>query len=382
MKKTGHRDPKDGLKHTVRSKDRERRNIKRKDCNYISGRYGQHIPTKNYKFKLKGKVRGTEFVRLPATMDLSSDENRNDVLSAIARIKSASLYGNYRKVVLDHTSVTSMSPEVAMLMLAEIQRCRIYCEPRTQLTGTYPANHDVSHLLTEIGFYKSLGIKAPKLPATYDSRTYIRVERHNKILAKVADDLLTCFETEFTFSPEDKRRLQIALVECMDNVFQHAYVFNESCPAEAHLFREWWMVGYSDSTDKSISFSFLDQGRGIASTIRRKLGRSVIGKLGAWHDGHFISRAVRKRISRIDSKRRGHGLKKLKAFVDRLEFNGTLRVLANNGDVQWTTGQKSVERSMPTELSGTLVVWSLKPPQLLPTTTISHADSDHEIHHV
>lgn len=298
------------LLRTARSREKHR--IARLDKKYRPDRWlANHSPQKNPRFHAKGKAKGTKRIILPLVLDIVDDVNANDFLRLLTSIRESVLPNKFKRVVLDFASLASISPEAALIMLAEIQRCRLYCARRSQLTGTYPRDHQVSRLLDEIGFFEALGIKPPVLPVELNTRRYVKVERHNRTLAKVVDNLLDCFSEEISFPPEDRRRLQVALVECMDNVFEHAYAVSSD---EPYLFREWWMIGYSDHKERSISFTFYDQGAGIAATIKKKQKSRVRRLLQSWSDGEWLERAIRKPISRHASARRGHGLSKLKKF--------------------------------------------------------------------
>jgi len=269
------------------------------------------------------------------------------------------LEGKHKRIVLDHKNVEYMTPEAALLILSEIQRCEEYCKDKTEITGTHPRVHAVTELLDEIGFYEALGIKAPKLPASYKKRTYVRIERRDMVDPEIADSLIDCFSSEHSFPDEDRKRLHVALVECMDNVFEHAYDLKSLDP---YLYKEWWLAGYADHSDSSIGFMFYDQGKGIPSTIKKKK-RKIIERSKAlltWTDSHWVERAVRRPISRHHSMRRGHGLTRLKRFLDGLDVEGSLRVVANRGDVEFLTSGQSVSLNLTNDdLDGTLIMWKI-----------------------
>jgi hypothetical protein len=360
MANSGRQAPNERKRQIALSKKRGARKIARKDKVYEP--YGwslkHHVPKPNPKIKLKGKARGTKVIEFPPDVLFGSAVEVGVALDLIASLRSAALGGSFNRIVIDHSKLEQMAPEVALLLLAEIQRCEAYCGSRTRITGIYPHSHDVSELLTEIGFFEALNIKAPALPAAHKPRTYVRIERHNKTTARLADSLLECFSEEFAFDEQDRKRLHVALVECMDNVFEHAYKFSSMDP---YLYKEWWLVGYADHSDSSIGFMFYDQGAGIPRTIRRRKSQRILTRLATWTDGHWIERAVRKQISRHKSGRRGHGLEKLKKFLDRLGVDGSLRVIANRGDVEFATSEKSASiDNLEKGLDGTLIVWKLR----------------------
>jgi hypothetical protein len=177
------------------------------------------------------------------------------------------------------------------------------------------------------------------------------------VLAAVADDLLDRFCEEVPLDQDDRKRLHVALLECMDNVYQHAYAADSLVP---HLYKEWWMAGYTDHEENLVSFIFFDQGAGIASTIKKRKHKRILTTLSGWTDSHWIDRAIRKPESRFSSKRRGHGLEKLKKFLERTEMTGELIVMANTGQVILAAGKMPALDTLGVAIEGTLVVWSLK----------------------
>lgn len=352
----GSRNPRKRWRQIAVADRRETRRLARLGARYNPNRWGNHEPRTNPNFKIKGKSRGARIIKFPSVLRLGNQEQVEVVVSLLKEIRDTALKGHFKRITLDHTHVTSMDPEVALLLVAEIQRCESYCGTRTVITGSHPKDHAITELLIEMGFYDALDIKNPALPQAYKPRTYVQVARRNRTLPQVADSLLECFSGVFDFNDQDRRRLHVALIECMDNVFEHAY---DAASDNPHLYKEWWLVGYADHEQSSIGFAFYDQGAGIPATIRKKQHPRVLQHLMGWTDGRWIERAVRRPISRHESKRRGHGLDKLKKFLDSLGVNGSLRVFANQGDVEFSKGGASRVQGIKGGLDGSLIVWTL-----------------------
>lgn len=358
---SGRKNPRSRWNQIVIARKRDDARLARRLRTYRPDRWSEeHEPRRNPRFKVTGKRRGTATFKFPETLQISSLEDSVKLLDLLKEVRTAALQGKHKRIVLDHSNLRYMDPEAALLVLSEIQRCEAYCNGKTEITGTHPRVHEVAELLEEIGFYAALKIKPPKLPDSYKRRTYVRIERRDRIASEVADSLLDCFSKERSFSSDDRKRLHVALVECMDNVYEHAYDPNSGDP---YLYKEWWLAGYADHSDSSIGFIFYDQGMGIPSTIKRRK-RSLIERskhLLLWNNSRWIERAVLRPISRHKSKRRGHGLDRLKRFLDGLDVDGTLRVIANNGDVEFLTSGQTLSAELPNDgLNGTLIVWKLR----------------------
>lgn len=359
----GKRSPKDRRRQTSVARRRGERRAKRRGKIYVPDRWtGEHKPDPNPQFKLKGKLRGSKQIDVPRNLDCTTPTDWDVLCDLLLDLRNAALKGNFKRLVLNFHDVESLAPEAAITIVAEIQRCSAFVAGRTVITGTYPASDNLNALLREVGFFKALKVKAPELAATFERRSYVQIKRQNSSDAELADELLRCFSEVFAFEAEDRKRLQVAFVECMDNVFEHAYSLRTK---EPDLTREWWLAGYADQDEGTIGFLFYDQGAGIPATIRARQGDRVKSFLAGWSDSKWIQRAVTKGISRHNSKRRGHGLEKLREFVTRLDVlgpikAGSLKVVSNTGLVVFSSDGSAMPYDIRRSLYGTLAIWQLE----------------------
>lgn len=315
------------------------------------------VPNPSYRAPKRRKLRGLVMLDVPKRLDCETETDWSVLAELLRDIRLQSLQGAHRKVVLNFFEVEAVAPEAAVALVAEIQRCRAFCDPRVTITGTYPSSHDIAALLCDVGFFKALRVKEPPRPKSFTQRTYVQISRKNASLPEFARDLLKCFEQVFDFDPADRKRLYVALLESMDNVFEHAYPTDSKAP---HFNKEWWLSGYADSGQGTISFTFYDQGAGIPATIRGRQPDRIRSFLSVWSDGQWIKRAVERGVSRHKSKRRGHGLQRLREFIEELDVDGSLRVIANHGLASFTSDGKFTVGALREELNGTLVVWQLR----------------------
>ncbi|TSK02094.1 sensor histidine kinase [Xanthomonas citri pv. glycines] len=360
MRKQGKRSPRTRWIQVRLSRERGRRRAARRAKLYNPPPIElAHSPKLNPNYRMGGgrKFKGSSFIEIPLRLECHTPDDWDILLALLRHIRRAALVDHLRRVVLNFHDVQFIAPEAAVTIVAEIQRCKEFCDKRTTITGTYPSSHNVASLLCDVGFFKALQIKPPALPKAFLRRTYLQIERHNQTIAEVADQLLDCFSEVFDFEGGDRKRLHVALVESMDNVFEHAYLPHSTRP---DLIREWWLAGYADKDEGTISFTFYDQGAGIPSTIRARQGDRIRSYLSNWTDGRWIERALSKGVSRHGSKRRGHGLLKLREFIDRIDVEGSLRVIANRGFVTFNSDGRSAVSNTTKDLHGTLVSWQLR----------------------
>jgi hypothetical protein len=277
----------------------------------------------------------------------------------VEEFRKAALYGGHRRVILAQENIREIAPEVAIILLAELQRCSEYCNGRTVISGTYPKTHEVAELLTNLGFYDALKVPPPSLPGSYDRRNFIKVVSGHETNSETIDLLLSEFDQVLRLSSRDKKNLHVAILECMDNVKEHAY---EESSRDPHLFREWWLVGIADKVTNTASFIFFDQGYGIAKTIKTFERKRLKGSFPALTDAGWIKKAMTQRMSRHVSKRRGWGLPKLRQFIDDAELTGSMRVIANRGEYRQRSQANASAMSFSMKATGTMISWSLTMP--------------------
>lgn len=313
----------------------------------------------NSKFKVPRASKGTLRIEFPARLDFESIADMDSVFLLVQKIRDAALKGGYRRILLAQENLEALAPEVAIFLLAELQRCWAYCLGKTVISGTYPRDPKVAELLKNLGFYDALKVPPPKLPGAYDPRSFIKVVSGHQTNSETIDTLLTEFDPVLKLAPSDKKNLHVAILECMDNVREHAYEKTGKAP---HLYREWWLVGIADKEANSASFIFFDQGFGIVNTIKTYERKRLFNRLPRLTDAAWIASAVTEHVSRHGSARRGHGLPKLQQFIRDVGLSGSMRVIANKGEYTQITDRRATTRNSKVEAPGTMISWALSMP--------------------
>ena len=252
-----------------------------------------------------------------------------------------------RLVNLDHTNVAEISPEAALLLIAELFRSHERDQSKT-FHCKCASDPLVCWVLHEVGFFWYFPGLRYKVSA--QGRGYLQ-HRHARVTSgRTVGDLIKHFEKRVNFPPSWRRALYNALIESMNNVAEHAY------PGQSKRkigYREWWLLGYFDDDQHEISFSFFDQGIGIPATIRARL-RDTFRSGTA-----LIREAVEHGISRTKLSTRGRGLPSLKMFVDAAE-DGTLVISSHTSQCVFHKGEAPLEQSWNIALPGTLITWNIR----------------------
>ncbi len=309
----------------------------------------------NQNYTIHDPVRGKRIITLPNALNFRDEANVT--LDTLKSIREEILHGSSSEVFLEQRQLQEISPEAAVVLLAEIVRCLTYASRKKSVRSNYPQDANVAKMLTDIGFYKFLNIKAPSSEIRKGSRTYFSIVSGNRTDGRIINSLIATFERVVRLGPIAKKRLYAALTECMDNVRAHAYVEESSRP---DLLGEWWMAGFCDLSTAQVALVFFDQGVGIPTTLKTKISVKIKSAL-RWDDSELIREAVESGLSREKSERHGNGLPSLKDFINELSPGGFLRVLSNHGDYTYCKNNNTRYKDLRIPLEGSLIVWSIQP---------------------
>lgn len=297
---------------------------------------------------------GETSIPLPERMNLEND--RSETLQALKRIQRTIVKTAYNKVVLDLSKLKSITFETAVLLVAEIDRAFPYRGGK-EIAGNHPTDQEVCTTLSEIGYFEYFQTAAPEFKPS--KRIYLKLQSGFTTDGPIVGALIKIFEKRMRFSEESSKLLYRAIVECLDNVAQHAYRKKTKLP---YIRGKWWMVGYCDYDTDTVGFCLLDQGVGIAKTIREVWRIRLKGIIQGLSDAEIVREAVRSGSSRFQNVRRGNGLKSLLKFVENAP-DGCLKIQSLRGNNCFYRSENIADDALPV-LEGTLISWVLKPESL------------------
>ena len=289
--------------------------------------------------------------RFPAKLDLIG--NTKESVEFFSALKAKILYDPADEVVIDHGLAKSISPDAALVLIAELMRAN-KINPGCRLAGAIANNPHVDGLLGEIGYFDYF-TGASWQKATNHTKLFLHHKCGNRTQGIVVKELIEHFAPVLNLSSIERKTLYIAIVECMENVLLHAYPRRHS---EPHLINQWWSLGYRDSSTHEVSFCFFDQGIGIPNTIRTRFKDRL--PLLSPKDNDLILRAVMEgHYSRTKLQTRGKGLPALKAFIDHAS-SGEVVIITENSKCTFAKGVAPSSETLPYKFGGTLISWTLR----------------------
>jgi hypothetical protein len=140
------------------------------------------------------------------------------------------------------------------------------------------------------------------------------------------------------------------MIEMMSNTQKHAYNENE------FLLPQWYCYAEYDKND-IISFTFMDTGEGIPSTVYKKFTEKLDFLKIKGDDKYILSALKGDFRTSTEQKNRGKGLPKIMEFCKTQQiFN--MHILANRADVS-VFPDKCESQLLDAPLRGTLYYWQV-----------------------
>ena len=312
------------------------------------------------RFVIKPAPRVSRTLHLPKILSL-----REDLTGAVNFFKSLENAFEVRglsTITIDHTRLQSLSPEAALVLLAEFARLNHHFPQVSLFARGTCGSAEVEDLLDCIGYNDRFSIKTNR-PNIRRSRhrstvTYVKARSGVKISMDVVTELVDHFQRLVGFSEVQAERLMVSLGELMNNVTQHAY------PEELQDGRRWgrkcwWLLGYTDESCRQVYFALLDQGVGLPMTLKPKW-RDVDLLLIPRSEAEMVMRAFSKRRSRTNQEHRGRGLTTLRRYIHEARSGELFTQTAQVECCFFPQGARPMAKSTQVPLAGTLMVWHVE----------------------
>lgn len=247
---------------------------------------------------------------------------------------------------IDLTSVSKMSIDAIMYLLALIRTLRSFKTFRAFIYGNTPVNEECKQMLSESGFYSYMAAEQ-QLSVNYETDRIQISEGKSVEPNKVAEVCLFLGKNVMGGT----KALFGLLIELITNTVQHAYSIEINTRQELSKMSERWYI-YVDQNKQYYSFSFLDTGLGIPRTVRKKFFEDTKT------DSEYILSAL-KGEKRTQTKKgyRGNGLPFLYELAHSRSIDD-LFIVAGSGMYCSADGRDSMHE-LEKPIEGTLISWTI-----------------------
>lgn len=309
----------------------------------------------------KPYIRKLVKIEFPKEFGLFDHSTREQLLTALARLRWSASSENIKNVVIDLSKVEFLNSCGTLLFVAEVDRLMEIPSCVSKIHVVEPVNDTVCQMFQHIGFFDKFGIQGRF--SKIENRDVIDwvygVGEENNLNAVV--DILPSYLLGAT-----NKGLQMAvtggMTEAVANSAEHAYIGNRDDGIDLPTPKRWWM--FSRKVGEDVLVVICDLGIGIPRTLKvtwkedlASFLQTVVGRRR--EDHHLIKFALTVGKTRTNLKHRGKGLKDILKVV-RDQHVGGLRIYSNKGvysvdGVSGAIGAASFQQS----IFGTLVQWKI-----------------------
>ena len=254
-----------------------------------------------------------------------------------------------KSVFVDMSDVTEITIDALMYLLAIINNIAKRTKNNCKFSGNIPKMPSLRKLFHESGFYDHVRYYG-------DDRIKKSTDLIRIVSGKHVDPNTAGLISDFIFEKSNvpvKKYSYIykILLEFMSNTFKHAYEENAFIKES-----RWYCFTEYDGID-TITFTFLDTGYGIPSTVRKRF-LEKFDLLKIKDDAHYVVSALNGDFrTSTGLPYRGKGLPKIKEICQREDIID-MRIITNKADVMISkTGL--TKKVLSESVKGTIYYWKI-----------------------
>ncbi len=312
---------------------------------YGSEKYYQSEKAKK---RLQYKSSRNRYQILDAPEDFSIFSNPEESLSFFSKIESRISFGE--PIYFDMKGIKVLSIDTIMYFLALLKKIK-FSKVAYDFKGSVPSDRNCYNLLESSGFFRYVNSGMTKKDLSYTSDV-IQIASGQKADDSIAKEICDFTRSKLNLRRADIKKLYVMIIELMTNTRHWAYDADDK---RKFPFTDWYVFVKYVIEKKVVRFIFLDTGRGIPFTVKRKgfePARELIG-LGPTHTEYINSALKGEFRSRTGELYRGKGLPTIYSYYTQKYINN-LTVISNSGYF----AEKKMN-DMKKELKGTLFYWEL-----------------------
>lgn len=291
---------------------------------------------------------------LKAPENFSLMDNLEETLQYFHKVEEAIRKAhNGQTLFFDLSTILHASPDAFMYIIAILKNNQRLSMLHIPCAGNEPIAEEPRSVLHRAGFFNY--VKSSRFHAQEKEEAHLRIYRGNRsdpLLAKKLCDFVH-MRSNGSVDRVGTKRLYPMFIELMNNTKQHA--FEENANVFSQGFYNWYT--YAEDLGNRIRFVFLDTGRGIPATIRKKWYEKIPMMS---NDASFISSALEGCFrTNTGLEHRGKGLPEIYENVKSHAID-TLRIISCKGLCTIESTGEIIEKVLPCSFNGTMYIWTLK----------------------
>ena len=294
--------------------------------------------------------RKTHKFQFSAPLNFSFISNANETNAFFNRIINfISDRRNFgKKIFIDISNIKNLTIDALMYLLAIVNNMNDSFKNKYSFSGNAPTDEKIKKMFNESGFYDYVKYQGRE-PITSNSDS-IKI-----VSGKISDTAIAKQVADFVIEKASIERkcahfIYIMMIEMMSNTQKHAY------NSDSFLLPQWYCYAEYNKKD-TISFTFMDTGEGIPSTVHKKLAEKMDFFKIKGDDKYVLSALNGDFRTATEQRNRGKGLPKIMEFC-KTEKIFNMHLLANRADIS-VLPDRCESRLLNESLCGTLYYWEV-----------------------
>lgn len=281
----------------------------------------------------------------------------NNIISNVEKVRKTlkikkNRFNFVRNFSLKMDNTKEITGDALMYLLTIIKNTRGKRLLPINWIGNFPENDKMKKFLQNSGYLKYMQTAKENLVKTNE---HIQIQTGQGYEYKENGEIIDIRQKiiDFTCEKLNKNKTQVnflmtMLTEMITNIQDHAY------DAE-NIFEHSWYIFVENSKDK-ISYTFMDNGLGIPTTIKKKIHEKIFEKLDLDKEYKYIESAVSglEKRSKTGKTERGNGLPSI--YEQYLNKKTNKMVIISNKAYYIEDNKKDLKNN----LNGTVFYWEIK----------------------
>ncbi len=276
-------------------------------------------------------------------------ENADETIEYFNKIVYMIEQKNFRQeFYIDSSKVTYVSTEALIYMIAVIYNIKANRALQYSFTGNLPLNKTAKEVFEQSGYLNYFKIKRLQMPT---STQHVQIVSGKNVETDTAKNICDFVMEKLNVTKSDTKILYATLIELMSNTAKHAYQNEKQKMAAC-----WYL--YAVAENNIVTFSFVDTGEGIPSTIKKKIMERINPAI---KDSRLIEISLTEEgRSETGLPNRGRGLPNLFENVKKKKLKKFF-VLSGNGSCIYNTEEERLLLSNYNQkLYGTIFRFSIE----------------------
>ena len=252
-----------------------------------------------------------------------------------------------KRIYIDISKVKKLSSDALMYLVAVVRMLKKEYRYKYEFIGNLPKHSEAKKIFTESGFLRFVKYQGKEI-ITPNSNT-LRIESgqfsRNDIAKQMTDFVAQKANVDIKYC----KFIFVLMTELMSNTFKHAYSSNDV------LVPHWYC--YAKYEDEKISFTFLDTGDGIPTTVKKKFYEKM-DVLNIAGDSKYVVSALNGDFrTSTNEYYRGKGLPKIRDICSKGKISN-VHIITNGANV--IIGNEVFQtQENPVKMKGTVFCWEV-----------------------